>query len=75
MIATEPVWVAGKGLVAPKGWISPEARARMQLAQRECEEAAAAMAKAAAGEQCPSLSDSSNGDPAGFVVDPFGGQR
>ena len=38
-----PVWVAGKGWVAPRGWLSPEARALMEKAQRECEEAEAAL--------------------------------
>ncbi|KQB13211.1 hypothetical protein H9N28_08125 [Rhodobacter capsulatus] len=74
-----PVWVAGKGLVSPPGWISPETRALMQKAQDDC--AAYQAAKLRNDEKGVSkvdtLSDTAKGTgtPAGFVIDPTGGQR
>ncbi|MCV2863334.1 hypothetical protein [Defluviimonas sp. WL0075] len=61
-----PVHVIGRGLVAPKGWISPETRALMQKAQDECAAAQAAMTDR----------DAENVDAQlRFVTDPFNGQR
>lgn len=65
-----PVHVAGRGLVTPKGWISPETRALMQKAQDDC--AAAQSALAAAPNDAQRVPDDA---PSGFVTDPFGGQR
>lgn len=65
-----PVHVAGRGLVAPKGWISPETRALMQKAQEDCAAARAAMSNAPKDAQ--RVPDDA---PSGFVIDPFGGQR
>lgn len=69
MIRMEPVWVAGKGLVAPKGWISPETRALMEQAQRECAEAATHKGTSRATE------GDTGGTPSGYVTDPCHGQR
>lgn len=46
MLPTGPAWVAGKGLVTPPGWISPEQRAHMDRVQRQCEEDARRRAEA-----------------------------
>ncbi|SOC00128.1 hypothetical protein SAMN05877831_102292 [Rhodobacter maris] len=32
-----PIWVAGKGLAHPPGWIGPETRALMRKAQEDCD--------------------------------------
>ena len=74
-----PVWVAGKGLVSPPGWISPETRASMQKAQDDCAAYEAAKAKEAKEgvskvDALPD-DDKSDGTPAGFVIDPTGGKR
>lgn len=65
-----PVHVAGRGLVTPKGWISPETRALMQKAQDDC--AAAQAANSTAPRDAQRVLDDAT---PGFVTDPFGGQR
>lgn len=71
-LTPDPVWVTGKGLVSPPGWISPETRALMDKAQRECAEAAESIA---ARKALPQGDDKGDGTPAGFVIDPTGGKR
>lgn len=66
-----PVQVCGRGLVTPKGWISPETRALMAKAQEDCARDAEAREAATAEAQRTPVSDA----PTGFVIDPFAGQR
>lgn len=65
-----PVNVIGRGLVTPKGYISPEQRALMQKAQDECAAAQAAMSEPRNGTQ-----RAQNDAPEGFVIDPLAGHR
>ena len=64
-----PIWVPGKGLVSPPGWISPETRALMQKAQDDCAAYQAAKASRSAGEtvtpDAPTTPDTTAPDPWG----------
>lgn len=70
-----PVWVVGKGLVTPRGWISPETRELMEKAQRESEEAQAAMkARDDLAAHTTQVSDQAEEAPCG-TPDPWGDLR